>query len=328
MRLFKIAAAALALACSAGVASAQTKLGYVPTEEHPVGQAVNRFVELVKQKSGGRIAITPYSDGKLGNEPQMQSSIQGGFLEIMVGPTSNLVGAIKEFGLFDLPFFFANFKEVDAVTDGPVGAALFERLKGLNIVGLAYWDNGFRHTTNNRRPIEKVEDFSGLKIRVIPNPLFIDTFATLGTNPVPLPYPELFNALENRTVDAQETPVGLIYASKFYEVQKFLSLTGHVYTPFVLLASKKWFDALPAADKALVMEAAQETAAFQRKLSRDAADNIANVLLVKAGMKVNTPTPEERARMREKVQPVVEKYTKILGEDLVKQAREAMANAK
>lgn len=327
MRLLKIAAAALALACVSTVAGAQTKLGYVPTEDHPVGQGVNRFIELVKQKSGGRLAITPYSDGKLGNEPQMQSSIQGGFLEIMVGPTSNLVGAIKEFGIFDLPFFFADFKQVDAVMDGAVGAALFDKLKGLNIVGLAYWDNGFRQTTNSRRPIQKVEDFAGLKIRVIPNPLFIDTFTALGTNPVPLPYTELFNALENGTVDAQETPVGLIYASKFYEVQKYLSLTSHVYTPYVLLASRKWFDALPPADQKIVLEAAQESAIYQRKLSRDAADNIANALLVKAGIKVNALAPQEHARLREKVQPVVEKYTKILGEDLVKQAREAMAKA-
>ncbi|TCT04219.1 TRAP transporter substrate-binding protein [Aquabacter spiritensis] len=328
MRILTAAAAlAIAVCATFDIAAADTKLGYVPAEGHPVGQGVNRFIALVKEKSGGRIAITPYSDGKLGNEPQMQSSIQGGFLEIMVGPTSNLVGAVKEFGIYDLPFFFGNFKEVDAVLDGRVGTALFERLKPLNVIGLAYWDNGFRHMTNSKRKIEKVQDIAGLKIRVIPNPLFIDTFSALGTNPVPLPYPELFNALENRTVDAQETPVGLIYASKFYEVQKYLTLTGHVYTPFVLLASRKWFDSLPEADKKIVMEAARESAVYQRALSRDAADTIANVLLVKAGMDVAKLPPEEQAKLREKVQPVVEKYTKILGEDLVKQAREDMAKA-
>lgn len=303
------------------------RLGYVPTEDHPVGQGVNRFVELVKSKSNGRIIITPYSGGKLGNEPQMQSSLQGGILDLMVGPTSNFVGAIKEFGIYDLPFFYGDFKEVDAVMDGRVGKQLFSKLESINIVGLAYWDNGFRHMTNAKRQIQKMEDMKGLKIRVIPNPLFVATFKALGTNPIGLPYPELYNALESKAVDAQETPVGLIYSSKFYEVQKYLTLTGHIYTPYLLLASSKWFNSLSEADRKLVMEAAQESAIYQRKLSRDNADNIAFKILKGHGMDVVVLPPAEMTKLREAVKPVQEEFSKIIGQELVGQARADMARA-
>lgn len=329
---FKLATAvaALALTFSVGAvtgAQAQARLGYVPIETHPVGQAVQRFAELVSEKSDGRLTIDTYSSGALGNEPQMQSSLTGGFLQMMVGPTSNLVGAVPEFGLFDLPFFFADFKAVDAVFDGRVGDELFKKLEGIGIVGLAYWDNGFRHMTNAVRPINSVADVEGLKIRVIPNPLFIETFQALGANPVPLPYPELYNALESGAVNAQETPVGLTYSDKFYEVTKYLTLTGHVYTPYVLLASKQWFDGLSEEDKAVVMEAAQETEAYQRGLSRDAADNIAHNLLVAEGMEVTTLPDDEQAKLREKVAPVIDAFADKIGRELIEEAREDMKSA-
>lgn len=320
--------AALGLISALGNAQAQgVKLGYVPVEEHPVGQGVNRFAELVEKKTEGRITITKFPNGTLGNEPQMQSTVQGGILEIMVGPTSNLVGAIPQFLIFDLPFFYPDFKAVDAVTDGRVGDALFAKLDALNMVGLAYWDNGFRHMTNALRPIKAMEDIKGLKIRVIPNPLFIGTFEALGANPVPLPYPELYSALETKAVDAQETPVGLIYASRFYEVQKHLTLTGHVYTPYVLLASKRWFSGLSDQDKKLVLEAAHESALYQRELSRGNAERLTKELAAK-GMEVSTLPEAEMAKLRKAVEPVVTKFTETIGADLVSQAREDMAAAK
>lgn len=327
MKLWKLSAILFASLFAQAAQAQQGKLGYVPTEDHPVGQAVNRFVELVKTKSNGKFIITPYSSGKLGNEPQMQSSLQGGILDMMVGPTSNFVGAIKEFGIYDLPFFYADFKEVDAVMDGRVGKLLFKKLEPINIVGLAYWDNGFRHMTNAKRRILKAEDMKGLKIRVIPNPLFLATFKALGTNPIGLPYPELYNALESKAVDAQETPVGLIYSSKFYEVQKYLTLTGHIYTPYMLLASAKWFNSLSDADRKIVMEAAQESAIYQRKLSRDAADTLAFKTLKDAGMDVVVLPPAEMAKLRELVKPVQVEFSKVIGEELVNQAREDMARS-
>lgn len=323
-----LAVAALTLVTLQYAQAQNARIGYVPTEDHPVGQAVNRFVELVKTKSAGRITITPYSSGKLGNEPQMQSSLQGGILDLMVGPPSNLVGVIKEFGIYDLPFFYGSFQEVDAVMDGRVGQALFKRLETVNMVGLAYWDNGFRHMTNIKRQITKADDIKGLKIRVIPNPVFLGTFKALGANPIGLPYPELYNALESKAVDAQETPVGLIYSSKFYEVQKYLTLTGHIYTPYVLLSSSKWFNSLAEADRKLVLEAAQESALFQRKLSREGAGVLTQRLQKDHGMDVVTLPPAEMAKIRAMVKPVQEEFTKVIGEDLVNQARADMARVR
>ncbi|MBU4531170.1 MAG: TRAP transporter substrate-binding protein [Hoeflea sp.] len=313
------------LAAASAVSAQEARLGYVPIPDHPVGKGSIRFAELVSEKTDGRITIETFGNGVLGNEPQMQSSLQGGFLDVMVGPTSNLVGTIPEFLIFDLPFFYADFDAVDAVTDGRVGDTLFAKLEEMGLVGLAYWDNGFRHMTNAIRPINTVEDMAGLKIRVIPNPLFISTFEALGTNPIPLPYPELYNALESNTVDAQETPVGLIYSSKFYEVQDHLALTGHVYTPYVLLASKKWFDGLAEEDQKRVMEAAQESAEYQRSLSRDDADRLTG-LLEEEGMKVTRLSEEEMTKLRDAVAPVVAEFSETIGTELVEQAREDMAN--
>src|SRR5690606_35580596 len=205
------------------------------------------------------------------------------------------------------------------------GEQLFAKLEeATGIVGLAWWDNGFRHMTNGIRAINTVEDMKDLNIRVIPNPLFLDMWSALGTNPTPLPWPELYSALENRAVDAQETPYALIYTARFYEVQDHLAKTGHVYSPFVLLASKKWFGSLSEEDKAAVMEAAKESATFQREISRKAADDLEKELQEK-GFQITFPTPEALAEMSERVAPVVEKYSEQIGVELVEKARAAMA---
>jgi tripartite ATP-independent transporter DctP family solute receptor len=307
------------------VLAQNARLGYVPTPDHPVGQASRHFAKLVEEKTGGRIKIETFGSGVLGSEPEMQASVQAGFIDIMVGPTPNLVGVVPQFMIFDLPFFYKDFAAVDAVMDGPVGEKLFTQLREkTGIVGLAWWDNGFRHMTNAKRPVNNVQDMAGLNIRVIPNPLFIATWTALGTNPTPLPWPELYSALENRAVDAQETPYALIYTARFYEVQSHLAKTGHVYTPFVLLASRKWFGSLSEKDKALVMEAAKESATFQRNVSRKASEELESQLVAK-GFKITQPSPEAMAAMRERVAPVVVEYSKKIGTDLVEEARAAMA---
>lgn len=326
MKVSLLTAAVLGGLLAAAPAMAQNaRLGYVPVEDHPVGQASRFFAERVAEKTGGRIKIETFGSGVLGSEPDMQASVQAGFIDIMVGPTPNLVGVVPEFMIFDLPFFFENFAAVDAVMDGAVGKQLFSKLQEkTGIVGLAWWDNGFRHMTNRIRPINTVEDMAGINIRVIPNPLFIATWKALGTNPTPLPWPELYSALENGAVDGQETPYALIYTAKFYEVQSHLAKTGHVYTPFVLLASQKWFGSLSEEDKAAVMEAAKESAVFQRNVSRKAAEDLEAELEAK-GFKITRPTPEVIATMRERVAPVVKEYSEKIGVDLVEQARADMA---
>jgi TRAP-type transport system periplasmic protein len=315
---------AIAVAITTTWASAQApiKFGYGASDTHPQGLGAKRFAELVAAKTSARLQVNTYASGKLGSDPAMQSAVQGATLEMMVGPTSNLVGLIKEYAIFDLPYLVSSYKDADALLDGPVGQQLNARLDAIGLVGLAYWENGFRQFTNSKRPVTKLEDFAGLKTRVIQNPVFIETFKAFGANPVPMAFTELYGALESRAVDAQENPPGLIDSQKFYEVQKYMSLTGHVYSPFIVLASKKWFDSLPPADKTLVRAAAIEAGVYQRQQQRDQATKLIEALKGK-GMLVNELAPAELQRLRTSVQPVLAKFSESIGPDLLKLAAPA-----
>ena len=302
---------------SLAMAQNPIKFGFGSSDTHPQGMGAKRFAELVAAKTGGRLQITTYGSGKLGSDPAMQSATQGGTIEMMVGPTSNLVGLVKDFAAFDLPYVVDSYKEADAVLDGPLGANLMSKLDAVGLVGLAYWENGFRNVTNSKRPITKLEDFAGLKIRVIQNPVFIDAFKAFGTNPVPMAFTELYGALESRAVDAQENPVGLIDSQKFYEVQKYLSMTGHVYSPFIVIASKKWFETLSPADKAAVKAAAVEAGTYQRQQQREQAVKLVDTLKSK-GLQVNELAPAELARLRAAVAPIVAKFSETLSPEVAK----------
>ena len=318
---------ALAATAALGLAHAQAgKFGYGASDDNSQGLAAKRFSELVKTRTGGRINVNTYGSGKLGTDAQMQSALQGGVQELMVGPTSGLVGVVKEYALLDLPFLVSSFKEADSLLDGPVGQSLFQKLEAHGLVGLAYWENGFRHLTNSRRPVNKLEDIAGLKIRVIPNPVYIETFKALGANPLPLPYTELYGALETKSVDAQENGLGLIESGKFYEVQKYLTLSAHSYTPYIVLASKRWFDKLSEADRDVVRKAAVDAGTYQRQINREEMRKLVDQMK-KHGLQVVDLPAAEANRMREKVKPVHEKFTEQIGAALMKQAREEIAKA-
>jgi TRAP-type transport system periplasmic protein len=237
----------------------------------------------------------------------------------MMGP-GLLTGMDKDFGIFDTPFLFDNFKEADAILDGPVGKKLLDKLPAKGLIGLSYWDHGFRILTNSKRPVAKIEDIQGLKIRVQQIPVFIDTFTTLGANAVPLPFPELYTALETKTVDGQENPFVSIEVTKFYEVQKYASNTRHAYSPLLVLASKKFWDQLSNDERTLLLDAAKDTQPYERETSRS-LDAKAVEELKSKGMTITEISPEERSRMREKLQPVIEKHHKTIDEALVQEMK-------
>jgi TRAP-type transport system periplasmic protein len=309
------------LTASAGMAAdikeRSIKLGYGIPEEHPLGQGVNRFAQLVLQKSDGKIKVKGFPANVLGSETQMISATIGNVQQMVIPSSAAVVSNVKEFALFDLPFLFANEKEADAVLDGPVGKELLDKLTASNVIGLCFWENGFRHVTNSKHPINKGEDLQGLKIRTMPSPVYIDSFNTLGANSVPMSFSELFSALEMKAVDAQENPYAIIHASKFDEVQKYLSVTKHSYAPFVVMVSKKFWDGLSTDEKTILQDSCTEARDFQRKYSRETNAKIVEDLKAK-GMQLNEIDPQETARMKEQLQPVVEKHTKTIGEDLVK----------
>ena len=315
MDIRKLVGAAVLLAAIASPAAAQKvlKVGIGLSEDHPQGIAVKKFAELVAQKSGGKVTAKLFASGSLGNDVTMVSALRGGTQEMVVPDSSTLVSLVKDFGVLNLPLIFDNEAQADALLDGPIGQKMLDQLPDKGLVGLAFWENGFRHVTNSRKPIAKAEDIAGLKIRVIQNPLFLDTFSTLGANAVPMPFPELYPAMESKAVDGQENPTATILASKFYEVQKHLALTKHIYSVWVLLLSKKTWDTLDAAEKKAVQEAAREATLFERKTIRDFSEKALGELKAK-GMQVTEFSPAETAKMRDKLKPVVAKFSKEFNE--------------
>ncbi len=284
--------------------------------DHPVADGVKRMQEVLDAKTGGKIKINAFWGGAAGGDLQATQALRAGTQEMVCTSSSPLVGIIKELGVFDLPFLFANEKEADAVLDGPAGEYFNKKLEAVGLVNLAYWENGFRNLTNSRRPVAKVEDFSGVKVRVMQNNIFLDTFKTLGTNAVPMAFGEVFTALETKTIDGQENPFVTIDTSKFYEVQKYLSVTRHAYTPFLILYSKKLWDQLSPAEQAVLREAAIEGRKAQRASIRAQSDKALAGLKAK-GMQVNEISPTEQKRMFEKVKPVYDKHQESIGAEAI-----------
>lgn len=282
--------------------------GHLNNTDHPVSMGVKKFQEIVAAKSGGKLKIREYPSNQLGSEMQQQSALRGGTQEMQSPATTSLVGIVKEFGLVDFPFLVNTPEQADALLDGPFGKALLDKLPEKDLVGLGYWDLGFRNVTNSRRPITRGADLEGIKIRVIPNPVYLETFRTFRANPVPLSFTELYGALENRTVDGQENPFSVILSNKLFEVQKYLSQTNHTYSTNIILVSKKFWDRLSDAEKKILNEAAIESRDYQRKVSREAAAKALDELRQK-GMQINAVAPAELDQMRAATKPIAEKFS-------------------
>jgi TRAP-type transport system periplasmic protein len=310
--ILKILVAAAAVAAF-GLAQAQVqdrtlKLGLQNPKGHPLEQGASKFAEIVAARSAGKLKVNVFPGGTLGGDAPTVSALQGGTVEITVLNSGILASQLKDFSVFDFPFMFANAREADAVVDGPFGQKLHARLGEKGIVGLAYWELGFRNLTNSRKPINTVDDIAGLKLRVIPNAINVDWVRALGANPTPLAFPELYAALEQKAVDGQENPLSVINANKFFEVQKHLALTNHQYNPQSFIFSKRVWDTLSAEEKKIVGDAAVEAGAFQRQVNREAAAGQLDALK-KAGMQVTELSPAELAKFRARMTPVIEKHS-------------------
>ncbi|WP_310614814.1 TRAP transporter substrate-binding protein [Limnohabitans sp.] len=313
-----------------GIASAQVKTIKFANQNnagHPIVQGMEKFKDIVEKNSGGKLKVNIFPGGTLGSDQANVSAIQGGSLEMASMNSGIFASQVKDFGVFDFPFMFASTKEADAVVDGPFGKKMHAKLEEKGLIGLAYYELGFRHLTNGKRPINKVSDIEGLKLRVIPNPINVDWVKALGANPTPLPFPELYAALEQGAVDGQENPIPTINSAKLYEVQKNLTLTGHQYNPQSVVISKKFWDALSAAEKKIVADAAIESAKFQRETARALeASLLAN--LKKNGMQVTQLSDSEMSILRDKMRPVTAKYGVVVGQDLVKELQAEIEKAR
>ena len=329
-RLFIKTLIATAALATVGIAAAQDKVIKFANQNaagHPIVQGMEKFAEIVAAKSGGKIKVNVFPGGQLGSDQANVSALQGGTLEMASMNSGIFASQVKEFAAFDLPFMFANGKEADAVVDGPFGQKMHAKLEEKGLVGLGYYELGFRNITNSKRAITKVEDIAGLKLRVIPNPINVDWVKALDANPTPLPWPEVYAALEQKAVDGQENPVATIWGAKLHEVQKYMTLTNHQYNPQSVVISKKFWDTLSADEKKIIGDAVAESTKFQRAQARaSVASTVEN--LKKAGMTVSELAPGEQVKLVEKMKPVITKHAGAVGEATVSELLAELAKAR
>jgi TRAP-type transport system periplasmic protein len=285
-------------------------------QDHPVGNGIAAMQKCLDEKSGGKLKLQAFWGGALGGDLQATQAVRSGVQEAVVTSSSPLVGIEPSLGVFDLPFLFADSQEAYKVLDGKFGDMLNKKLEAVGLINLAYWENGFRNISNSVRPITKWEDLEGMKVRVMQNNIFLDTFQNLGANATPMAFGEVFSALETKTIDAQENPYVTIDTSKFYEVQKYVSETNHAYTPFLFLFSKAIFDTYTPDEQAALRDCAK----VGRDVERQVIGDLNKKSLKKiedAGIKFNQLSPEEQKRIREKSMAVYEKHKAEIGAEVV-----------
>jgi tripartite ATP-independent transporter DctP family solute receptor len=282
-----------------GTARAQaTRLRFA--HPHPESDSWHRaalmFAEEVRTRSNGALTVQVISSGAAGSDPTTINAARGGTLDIALTGNPFFTGLAPKLNVLDLPFLFSNRAHVARVLDGPIGAELRKELEPANLAVLGFWDIGFRNLTNSRRAVQGIADIRGLKIRTTPNPAHIKAFQLLGATPTPMPFTELFTALETRAVDGQENPTTLILNARFFEVQRHLSLTRHAYTAGILAMSSQRLAALPAAQQEIVRAAALSVTPKQRQMNEDGEGTAVGELKAKGMAVVETPDREAMAR--------------------------------
>ena len=270
MKLFNLKTlSAFVAGMSMMIANAEVSLrfGYEAPRTDTQHLAAKKFNELLNEKTKGKIKLKLFPDSTLGNAQTMISGVRGGTIDLEMSGSPNFTGLEPKLNVIDIPFIFKDRAHVYKVLDGEIGQGLLKDLEAQGLKGLAFWDVGFRAFSNSKYPVTKPEDIKGLKVRTNQNPMYIEAFKLLGANPVPMPLAELYTALETRAVDAQEHPIGIFWSSKLYEVQKYLSLTNHGYTPLIVVMNKAKFDALSPELQNAMVEAAKEAGQYQRDLN-------------------------------------------------------------
>ncbi len=289
---------------STGEAEYSIRVGHVLADTHPYEYGLLRFAELVSEKTNGAVEVDVFANSQLGNERDMIEGLQLGTLEMCLVSTAPLSGFTDDFLVFDLPYIFTTTEEARATVDSEIGQEMLDALESQGIIGLGYFENGFRHVTNSTREIVHPSDLQGLKIRTMENSIQMATFSAMGADPTPMAFGELFTALQQGTIDAQENPLAIIDTSKFYEVQDYLSLTSHFYAPTPVLMSKSFYDTLPEEYQIAIQEAVDESKEYERGL----LDEMNERLLDEIAEYGVTITEIDFDEFSEAVQPVYDEY--------------------
>ncbi|MGB6778173.1 MAG: DctP family TRAP transporter solute-binding subunit [Planococcus citreus] len=299
------------------------RLAHLVPEEQSSHVAAVDFKEKLESESDGRIKVELYPNGQLyGSDREAIEAVQLGNIEMTIPAVAAMASFNEKFQVFDLPFLFNNKEAAYKALDGELGQELMADLESNGLKGLVFGENGFRHVSNNEGPIEKPEDMEGLKMRTLESPLHTDTFNAFGANASPFAFGELYTALQQGTYDAMDCPISLYYTNKFYEVQDYLTLTGHVYAATSLLMNDDFYNDLPEDLQELLMEASEEFRDQQRELAQQQDTEFMDQLVAE-GMQINDLTDEQRDAFREAAAPVYEKYEGQIGKDLIDRALEA-----
>lgn len=304
--------AAGAVALAAPVHAQQTyRLGYSlsPTSHYGIGATI--FMNEVARRTNGRIKVQDYPSNALGGEREMVEAAQLGTLDFVVTSTGPVGNFVPETLITDIPFLFRDYDHARRVLDGPIGQEILAKCDAKGLVCLSWWENGFRHLTNSRKPVNLPEDMKGLKVRTMENQVHMTAFRALGASPTPMAFPEVFGALQQGTVDGQENPMPVILNAKFAQVQKHISLTGHVYSPALIIMSRAVFSKLSKEDQAMIRDAARLGAAANRqKVLADEKVGVAE--LQKAGMQVVQKV--DTTKFQEALKPAYAEYAKRFGQ--------------
>ena len=328
-RLFTAALSTLALA-SAGVGAQDTKrarLGHSFADSHPRAVAMKQFAADVAKATGGKVQIDVYGSAQLGAEDKMLIATQSGTQDLYMGALAPISARRKELQIFDFPFIFGSDAEAAAVLDGPVGRKMLDGLAEMNMQGLVWAGGAFRNMSNSKRPLTSMAEMKGLKVRVMQSPMALASFNAMGMNAVPMAFSEVYPALEIKALDGYEHPVVDMFANKMFEVQKYLTITNHVYTPVALVASKRWWSSLTPEQQQAVQKVAEDTRRLQRNLElKDAADVVGQ--LKAKGMAVNEMPAAELDKIRAAVQPVIDKNMETVGADFARSFYAEVAKAR
>ena len=309
-------AVTLGMGLTADIRAAEFDLveAHTTTPEHPYTLGMVRYAQLARERTQGRVAIQIHHSRQLGDERQVVEGLQLGTVHLTVTSTGPLGGFVPEMNALDLPFLFRDAAHAYKVLDGEIGRELLAKFEAVGIKGLAFWENGFRHITTSKKLIERPADLKGLKIRVMENRVHQAAFRQLGADATPMAWGEVFTSLQQGLLDAQENPIPIVSTFKLYEVQKFLSLTGHVYSPAPVLMSKKTWDRMPPDIQKILLDTAMEVAKVQRQLNRGQEEKQLGELRAKGMTVIEHP---DRAAFREAMKPVFEQFQGQFGKDLV-----------
>ena len=325
-----VACLLLATGCSSSTADKKTddskvkvmKIGSVMPKDRSLTQGLVKFGEIVEKESAGKIKFEIFTDGVLGGDRQTLEGLQMGTIQVSTVSTGPIAAFAPRMDAFDLPFLFKDKATAFKVLDGPIGQEVLNDLDKVGMIGLGYWENGFRHLTNSKRAVLTAEDIKGLKIRTLESKVHVETWKMLGANPTPMSFTQLYTALEQKTVDGQENPFGNIKTSKMNEVQKYLTKTGHVYNASPLLISKKFWDTLSDGEKDIMKKAAQEAKVYERGLN-EKEDQDYETYLAANGMTISNLNPGEKDKIITILKPLYADVATRIGGDLVQRLQEA-----